>query len=151
MAPSQTRRLRRPVRLALLTVSGIVGAFVVSFLIIGLFFDLGGIVSRLLRDATPNIEERSGRPVRFGPVKLKLLPSPHLEIRDISVEAAPGQSGLLAQPLVKVGAVRGRLSLMTVLFSLGNRVTVENLEVSDLRVQVMRTADGALSYQDILD
>lgn len=148
---ARRRRLRRPVRLALLTVGGILGAFLVSFLIVGLFVDLGGLVERQLREATPKIEEQLGRPVRFGRVKLKLLPSPRVEIRDVSVEAPPGQSGLWAQPLVKIGAVRVRLSLTTVLFSFGSRLTVEDLEISDVRVQVLRTADGALSYQDILD
>lgn len=149
--PHARRRLRRPVRLALLTVGGILGAFLVSFLIVGLFVDLGGLVEAQLKDATPKIEEQLGRPVRFGRVKLKLLPSPRVEIRDVSVEAPPGQTGLLAQPLVKIGAVRVRLSLTTVLFSFGSRLTVEDLEIADVRVQVARTADGALSYQDILD
>ena len=144
-------RFSRPVRLALLGVGGTLGALLFVFLIVGFFVDLGGVVEKQVRAQAPKIEEQIGRPLRFGRVKLYLLPSPRIELRDVAVEAAPGQTGIMAQPLVQVGVVRVKLSLFTVLVSFGKRIEINNLEINDLRVQVIRAADGTLSYQDILD
>src|SRR5262249_49230444 len=120
-------------------------------LVVGLFVDLGFLVEKQLQAQAPKLQAELGRNLRFGRARLKLLPSLRLELHDVAVEAAPGQSGLLAQPLVQLGALRVRVAIAPLVFSFGRRVEVSAVEIADLRVQVVRTADGRLSYQDVLD
>ncbi len=120
-------------------------------IVVGFVYDFGGLVEKQVRAQAPKIEEQIGRPLRVGQVRLKLLPWVRMEIRDIALEAAPGQTGILAQPLVQVGALRARVALWPLLISLGKKLEVTSFEVADLRVNVVRSADGRLSYQDILD
>lgn len=141
----------RRIRVALLVVGGIFATLLAGLLIVGFFVDLGGFVEKALRAQSSKIQEELGRSLRTGRAKLKLLPSVRLELHDIALEAAPGQTGVLAQPLVQLGALRVRVAVGPLLWSFGRRIQVDNLEVSDLRVQIVRTSDGRLSYQDILD
>lgn len=139
------------IKLALKIVAGLLGFVVIGFLVVGFAVDLGGMVEKQITAQAPKIQEKLGRKIRVGRVRLKLLPKTRLEIRDIAIEAPEGAAGLLSQPLLSIGAVRARVAVFPLLWSLGRRVEVDSVEITDLRVQVMRSADGRLSYQDILE
>ncbi len=139
------------VKLALKIVGGLLGLLLLVLLVVGFTVDLGSMVEKQIVAQAPQIQAKLGRSLRIGRVRLKLLPKTRLELRDLAIEAQPGSTGLLAQPLLTIGAVRARVAVFPLLWSLGRRVEVDNVEVADLRVQVMRTADGKLSYQDILE
>lgn len=142
---------RRGLRTAFFAGLFVLGTLVVFLLIVGLSVDFGSFVEKELRAQGPKIEADLGRRIRFGRVRLKLLPAVRLELRDLALEAAPGQTGLLAQPLAQIGALRVRVALGPLLWSLGKRIEISALEIADLKVQLVRTADGHLSYEDILD
>ena len=148
---AQRRGLPRWLKRTLLGVGGTALALLVVFLAVGFLVDLGPLVHKQVTAQLPAIEQKLGRSVRIGRTKLKLLPKVRLEVLDLAIEAAPGQSGISAQPLLKLAAVRARVAVLPALLSLGRRLRVDLLEVDDLKVQVVRTADGKLSYEDILD
>lgn len=141
----------RAVKIALLAVGGLVGTLLLAILAVGFLVDLGGVAEKQLQALAPKAQEQLGRNLRFGRVHLHLLPSVRLELNDIVLEAQPGQTGVLAQPLLQVGTVRTKVALGALIFSLGSKIEVSDVEVSGLKVQIARTADGHLSYQDILD
>ena len=147
--PSRPRT--RWLRVALFSVLGLFAALVMVFLIVGFFVDLGGLVRTQVEAQLPKVEEQIGRKVQLGRTKLTLLPKITLQISDIAIAAAPGQTGIAAQPLLQIASVRARVAVWPALVSLGRRLEVDALEVNDLRVQVVRGADGHLSYEDILE
>jgi hypothetical protein len=113
--------------------------------------DFGGLVKRRILVELPAAQEALGRPIGLGRVRLKLLPRLELELSDLSLQAQPGQSGLLAQPLLRIGALRIRVALLPLIGSLGHRVEVTSFELSDVQLQLVRTKDGRLSYKDVFD
>lgn len=141
----------RGVKIALLAVGGLVGALLIAILAVGFLVDLGGIAEKQLKAIAPKVQAQVGRDLRFGRIHLRLLPSVRLEINDIVLDAPPGQTGVLAQPLLQVGLLRTKVAVGPLLWSFGRKVVVSDVEVSGLKVQIARTADGHLSYQDILD
>ena len=141
----------RLLRIGLYSVLGLFGAAFAAFLIVGFAVDLGGLVRDQVTAQLPKVEEKIGRKVRVGRTKLKLLPKLTLQVSDIAIEAAPGQTGIAAQPLLQIAAVRARVAVWPALVSLGRRLEVDTAEVDDLKIQVVRGADGHLSYEDILD
>ncbi|HRI55313.1 MAG TPA: DUF748 domain-containing protein, partial [Pseudomonadota bacterium] len=141
----------RLLRIALYSVLGLFGTVFAAFLVVGFAVDLGGLVHDQVTAQLPKIEEKIGRKVRVGRTKLKLLPKVTLQVSDIAVEAAPGQTGIAAQPLLQIAAVRARVAVWPALVSFGRRLEVDTAEVDDLKIQVIRGADGHLSYEDILD
>lgn len=149
--PAHKTGLPAGIKLALKIVGGLVGLVLIAALIVGFAVDLGGVVEKQIAAQAPTIQAKLGRTVRIGRVRLKLLPKTRLEIRDIAIEAQEGSTGLMAQPLLRIGAVRARVAVFPLLWSFGRRIEVDQVEIADLRVQVMRTADGRLSYQDILE
>ncbi len=132
-------------------VGGILGSLVLIGVAVGLAVDFGSLVEKQIVAQGPKLQAKLGRGLRVGRVRLKLLPKIRLEIRDIAIEAQPGTSGIMAQPLLSVGSVRANVAVLPSLLSLGRRVEVDQVEVTDLRLQVVRTADGKLSYEDILE
>lgn len=142
---------RRWPRLLLKIVGGVVGALTLTVLVVGFAVDFGGLVEKQLVAQGPKLQAKLGRNLRVGRVRLKLLPKIRLEIRDVAIEAQPGTTGLLAQPLLSVGSLRANVAVLPSLISFGRRIEVDNVEVTDLRLQVVRTADGKLSYEDILE
>jgi hypothetical protein len=148
---SPTASPRRWPRLLLKIVGGVVGALTLTVLVVGFAVDFGGLVEKQLVAQGPKLQAKLGRNLRVGRVRLKLLPKIRLEIRDVAIEAQPGMTGLLAQPLLSVGSLRANVAVLPSLISFGRRIEVDNVEVTDLRLQVVRTADGKLSYEDILE
>ncbi len=138
-------------RTGLLAVLGVFGTVFAGLLIVGFAVDLGGTVHDQVAAQLPKVEQKIGRKVRVGRTKLKLLPKLTLQVNDIAIEAAPGQTGIAAQPLLQITAIRARIAVWPALLTLGRHLEVEDAQIDDLRVQVIRGADGHLSYEDILD
>ncbi len=142
---------RRRLKLLLKITGGVLATLTLVCLVIGLVVDFGGLVEKQILAQAPKLQAKLGRNLRVGRVRLKLLPKIRLEVRDVAIEAQPGTTGLLAQPLLSMGALRANVAVLPSLISLGRRLEVDRVEVSDLRLQVVRTADGKLSYEDILE
>ncbi len=119
--------------------------------VLALAVDLGGVVRKQLVTAQPDIEAKLGRKVRFGAVKLKLLPTLAAEVSDLAIEAAPGATGAAAAPLMQLATVRVGVAIWPLLTSLGHEVQVSHIEADGLQVTVVRTADGHLSYEDVVE
>lgn len=151
MPAARQRRLPAGLRLGLAIGGGILGVLILGLLIVGFAVDLGGFARAQIVAQAPLIQQKLGRSVRIGSISLRLLPQTRLVVRDVEIEAEPGQSGVAAQPLLHIGTVRAKLAVWPLLSSLGKRIDVLQFEVSDFRVQVIKNADGSLSYADILD
>jgi hypothetical protein len=117
---------------------------------LGFAVDLGSLVKPRLEAQLPKLEARLGRKVRLGRTHLRLLPAPNLQLGELVIEAAPGERGLAAEPLLQLGAVRVRIALWPALVSLGKRLVIEAIELDALRLQVVRGPGGQLSYEDVL-
>lgn len=150
-ASAGRRLLPRWASLSLKIAGGVLGTLILAVVVVGVAVDFGSVIEKQIVAQAPNIQAKLGRNLRVGSVHLRLLPTTRLEVRDIALEAQPGQQGLLAQPLLSIGAVRARVAILPLIFTLGRRIAVDRFEVADLRVQVIRTADGKLSYEDILE
>ncbi|MHB8874993.1 MAG: AsmA family protein [Myxococcaceae bacterium] len=126
---------------AMLVVCGVVAALVV---------DVDGMINEQIAKQKPEIEAKLGRKVEVGKVSARLLPSIRGEVESVRIEADPNRKEQ-DRPLLELGSVRFEVSLWDAVTSLGKRITLSEVVVSKLKVNVVRHADGTVSYQDILD
>ena len=100
--------------------------------------------------ALPDVQKKIGREVTVGTVSLRLLPRVRLRIADVKIHGQPGKTGVLAEPLVQIGTIEAEVKVWPALVSLGGRVVVSRVEISDGKVQVVRLSGGRLSYDCLL-
>lgn len=148
---SSRSRLPRGVRIALYTVGAVILLPLVLIPIIAWAVDLGGLVKAEIEKVRPDLEKQIGRKLAIGDVSVRLLPRIAVEVKDVAVQAQPGQTGDAAQPLLQVGALRVGVAAWPLLTSFGKSIEVSRIELDAPQVVVVRGKDGRLSYQDILD
>ncbi|HEX2572960.1 MAG TPA: AsmA family protein [Polyangia bacterium] len=153
MTASSTSRSRLPrgVRIALYVVGGVIVLPLILIPIVAWAVDLGGLVKAEIEKMRPDLEKQIGRKLALGDVSVRLLPRIAVEVKDVTVQAQPGQTGDAALPLLQVGAMRVGVAAWPLLTSLGKSVEVSRIELDSPQVVVVRGKDGRLSYQDILD
>jgi uncharacterized protein involved in outer membrane biogenesis len=92
-----------------------------------------------------------GRAITIGPAHVSLGAELSVQLDDVRVAAAPGATGDAAAPLFEVGAVRVGVRSWPLLRSLGKDLEVSAVEVRRPVVRLVRLADGALSYADVVE
>src|SRR5690606_4889060 len=95
----------------------------------------------------PKIEAQLGRKVEVGEVKTKLFPTLRVEVASVSVAAQkPDEPALLS-----IGPVRISVGLWDAIRTQGEQISINEVVVQDLKLHLVRDADGRLSYEDILE
>ena len=145
------RSPRRWPKILVLSVGGLLLTLLTVVLVVGFAVDLGSLVRSRVVAALPDVQKKIGREVTVGTVSLRLLPRVRLRIADVKIHGQPGKTGVLAEPLVQIGTIEAEVKVWPALVSLGGRVVVSRVEISDGKVQVVRLSGGRLSYEDVLD
>jgi hypothetical protein len=138
--------MKRALKIVGIAVGAVVALLVLAGVAVALFVDLDKIVNEQLAKHRPEIEERLGRKVEVGKVATRLFPSLTVQLESVTV--AGEKDGDPA--LMTVGPIRVEVALWDAIVSRGERIFVKEVVVSDLKVHLVRHADGTLSYDDIL-
>jgi len=134
----------RKVFKGLLALAAIAFAGAVAFVA---FFDFDGAINAQKDKYLPEVEKVLGRKVTVGPVQTTFLPVLGAEVKDIVVQ---GPATAPADALLKLGDVVFQVDLWTALTSLGTNVRLKALVVRGLQLNVVREADGSLSFDDVV-
>lgn len=142
--------MKRPLKIVLFVVLSVLGLLVAGVVAAAFFLDLDKVVNAQIAAHKPELEQKLGRKVEVGPVSTKLFPTlgGHVDAVRIAADPAHKEDD---RPLLEIGSVGFELSLWDVLVSRGQTVRVKSVYLDGLKVNVVRYADGTLSYQDILD
>ena len=139
--------MKRALKFVGIGVGALVVLLVLALVAVALFVDLDGIANEQIAKNKPAIEQQLGRKVEVGAVKTKLFPTLRVELASVTVAAE--QAGEPA--LLSVGPVRVSVGLWDALRTRASRSPSTRFAAQDLKVHLVRDADGRLSYEDILE
>ncbi len=142
--------MKRALKFVGIGLGALIGLLLLGVVIAGLVIDLDGLVNAQIAQAKPKIEAQLGRQLEVGPVTTSVFPTLGGSVKSVRI-AADAAHPEDDQPLLQIGEVRFSVSLWKALLTLGKKVNVNEIAVSDLSVSLVRYKDGTLSYQDILD
>jgi hypothetical protein len=145
----QRMRLRRAARALLAALGALLLSLAVLTGLLG--WKAGALVHAGAVAEASRFGARIGRAVTVGPARVSLGRTIAVEIRDVHIAAAPGQSGPAAEPLFEVAAVRVRVGAWSIVRSLGKDVAVEAIEADGPVLRLVRLEGGALSYADVVE
>lgn len=136
--------------LKMATTAVLVTAFVFSVVSFAAWWllDLDAWMTKQLAAWAPRIEAEVGRKVTTGRVSTTFLPTLSARVSDIELGPDAQVEGDL--PLVRLGSVSFELSLWDAIKSFGKQVTINQVAVDGVQLNVTRHADGSLSYADVL-
>lgn len=98
-------------------------------------------LDRLKAVIAAQIEQRTGRPIDIaGPLRLVLLPTPSLSLRDLRLANPPGAAG----DLIRIRAVHLKLAFWPLL---AGRVELRSAELIDPELDIERLPDGTGNWQ----
>lgn len=109
-------------------------------------FDLDEMINRQKVELLPELEKALGRRVEMGEISTTILPVLGAEVRDVVVVGRTPEEG----PLLRIERVRFGVELWTAIKSLGDEIRLRELVVDGLTIEIIREADGRLSYEDVL-
>ena len=115
----------------------------------GLFvwlFDFDEALNAQKDEHLPRVEALLGRKVTVGAIKTTFLPVLGATIEDVVVLGRTPDEA----PLLKLDRLVFRVDLWTAVKSAGTDVKLEALLLEGLAVNLVREADGSLSYDDVL-
>lgn len=146
LAPSGEPSRRSGLRI-LAWIAGTVVFLVVAVMVAAALLVNSSVVSSVVHERVlPQISQRIGREVTTGDVKIHILPSPSVEIAEVTV---PGDTP--DRPLLFTRRAVGRLDLWDLLKSFGKEISLSSLDLREAEVNLVRHPDGTWSYQPILD
>lgn len=119
----------------------LIGAIVAVLLIV----DFDKVFTEQLQEMRPRISKTLGREVNFGTVKSTLFPL-GAEVSDIKIAGRTADEA----PLIVIPKVQARIKLWDAIKSAGSETTLEAFLVQGMRVNLVREADGSLSYEDVI-
>ena len=125
--------------LAAILVAGVVAFFA--------FFDFDGLINEQKDKYLPEVEKALGRKVTVGRVETTFLPVLGAEVKDVAIQ---GRQGAGPDALLKIGDIVFQIDLWTALKSMGTDVRLSALVIRGLEVNVVREADGKMSFDDIV-
>jgi len=125
-----------PRRLALLLVVLVVIVTVVILLI-------DHIALSIARSQAAQLGQRLGRPVEVGGVVAKLIPPFGVQVTDVRIGAAAGET----EPLLDLSRAEVRVSGLRALLSLGKDIEIERAAIRGLTLNVVRLADGTTNLE----
>lgn len=112
----------------------------------GGLFALDSFLTGKAREEAAKLGRELGRPVEVGGVAVKLFSGLAVRVTGVRVGPGPGEQ----EDLVAVERVEVRAALLRALTSRGKAVEVKLAEVSGLRVNVVRFADGQTNLEHLL-
>ena len=119
----------------------LIGAIVAVLLIV----DFDEVFTEQLQEMRPRISKTLGRDVNFGTVKSTLFPL-GAEVSDIQIAGRTPEDA----PLIVIPKVQARINLWDAIKSAGSETTLEAFIVQGMRINLVREADGSLSYDDVI-
>ncbi|MCA9541208.1 MAG: DUF748 domain-containing protein, partial [Myxococcales bacterium] len=133
-------------RKILITLGVLLAVLVVFIVIFAAVFDLDETINARKAEMLPQLEQRLGRGIEIGEVRTTLLPVLGAEIRDVVIKGRTPDE----PPLLRIARVRFAVGLWTAIKSLGKEVRLDALIIDGLTLELIREADGRLSYEDVL-
>lgn len=124
----------------------VLGLLALAVVVLIATFDLDEIINKQKDEQLPEIEKALGRSVTIGEISTTILPVLGAEIRDVVVAGRTPEEA----PLLRIERVRFGVELWTAIKSFGDEVRLRELVVEGLAVEIIREADGSLSYEDVV-
>ncbi|MBS2032733.1 MAG: AsmA family protein [Deltaproteobacteria bacterium] len=140
-------KLLKRLAIAVVALVVLVGA---AFVAAAFFLDLDKVVNAQIAQHKPELEAKLGRKLTVGAVKTEIFPTLGARIDGLTIEPDANHKED-DKPLLQIHDVGFEVSLWDALISRGKDVRIQRVYVDGLEVNVVRYADGRLSYQDILD
>ena len=135
-------------RIILIVLGSLVG--VVLLALVGGLLALENVVNSRKDTELAKLSAQLGRPVTAGKVNVKVLTGGRVVVNNLVIGRDPNIAGE-PDPVLKVDRAFVNIKLLPVIFSLGKKLTVQEVAVEGLAVQVARLPDGRLNLQDIAD
>lgn len=124
----------------------LIAILVVAVVVILLVVDFDKVFTEQLQAMQPRVSKLLGREVRFGEVRSTLFPL-GAEVTGIEIAGrTPDEAALLTIP-----KIHARIGLWDAISSAGSKTTLQAFIVKGLKVNLVREADGRLSYEDVLE
>lgn len=118
---------------------------VVAIFVILLVVDFDEVFTEQLQAMRPRVTKLLGRDVNFGEVRSTLFPL-GAEVADITVAGRTPDEA----PLLTIPKIQARIGLWDAIRSAGNQTTLQAFIIKGMRVNLVREADGSLSYEDVV-
>jgi hypothetical protein len=141
--------LRRAARAGLVALGALVVALIALVAVVS--YKAAAVVHARAVVRADEIGARIGRAVTVGPAHVTLGSEITIQLDDLRVAAAPGQTGVAAEPLVTLAAVRVHVAAWPLLRSLGKDVQVTTIEARGPVIRLARLSGGELSYADVVE
>ncbi|MBU1896478.1 AsmA family protein [Myxococcota bacterium] len=110
------------------------------------FFDFDEVLNAQKDKYVPELEKLLGRKVDVGAVETSILPVLGASLKDVVIHGRTPDE----PPLLRLDRVMFEVELWTAIASAGSEVRLAGLLLDGLAVNLVREADGKLSYEDIL-
>ncbi len=110
--------------------------------------DLDGRVRAALMAQAADLEQVIGRAVTIGAVHVAVGSTSEIVVSEVMIAGAPGVTGSLAEPLLRIPTIRLGVRLGPLVRSWGSAIEVTRFDVEGPELTLVRTADG-LSTDDV--
>ena len=110
------------------------------------FFDFNKLINEQKDKYLPEVEKVLGRKVAIGEIKTTVLPVLGAEIKDVAIQGRTPTE----EPLLVIGSIDLKVDLWRAITSFGKDVQLSALVIRGLGVNLVREADGTLSYADVV-
>jgi hypothetical protein len=141
-------RRRRGGRIALIVLGSLVALLVI--VVVGGVLAAERVANSKLKEELAKLSQQLGRPVSAGPLEVHVFTGGRVAISNLVIGRDPKLPDE-PDPALKLDRAYVNVALLPVIFSGGKRVTVQDVAVEGLAVQVVKRADGTLNWQDIAD
>jgi hypothetical protein len=128
-------------------VLGVLAALIAAAVAFALH-DLDGKARQALLGATRELGAQIGRPVTLGAVHVQLGWDTEIVVEDLAIGAAPGATGALAEPLLRVPRARLAVGVAQLARSRGATIDVARFALEAPQITLVRTTEG-LSIDDV--
>ncbi len=142
-APGRARRILRVVAKLVAVIVALLG-LVVAYLL----HDLDARVRAALIEQTHEIEQKLGRSLGLGAVRVSVARTSEIVIEEIVIEGEAGATGELARPLLRVPEARLSVELGPLLRSRGRAIFIARFALNGPEITLVRTPTG-LSIDDL--
>lgn len=119
---------------------------IVGIVAVLLIVDFDAVFTEQLQAMRPRISKTLGRDVNFGTVRSTLFPL-GAEVSDITIAGRTPDD----PPLLKVPTVQAKIKLWDAIKSAGTQTTLQAFIIKGMEVNLVREADGRLSYEDVIE
>ena len=123
---------------------GVVAAIVVVLVAVVLLLQTGAVSRRIKDLVLPRATAAVGRDVTVKDARLRLFPSPRVELIGATVAGRPGEP-----PLVELQSLDVQIALWPLVRSFGKDVRIDGIRLVRPVVNLVRAQDGTWNYQGL--